>query len=159
MGGHRALEFAMRNDVFIDTRTTGDPADPRAPVFRPNRLISVDLNPAVLLIVAGAYIAMLGVFWLGFANSAESAQEMGFVTLVFVAFLGLPLLLARAGRAFLARQGKVVEARHRFSDFLSGEFESHTGPVPGREAVVQVATIPVALLLAAAGIAIAFTVV
>ncbi len=149
----------MRTDVVVTTKTAGDPADTRAPVFRPNRLISVDLNPAVLLIVAGAYILMLGVFWLGFAHSAESAQELGFVTLVFVAFLGLPLLLAHTGRVFLARRGKVVEAKHRFGDFLAGEFEAQTGSVPGREALVQVATIPVALLLAAAGIAIAFNVV
>jgi hypothetical protein len=71
----------------------------------------------------------------------------------------LPLLLAHAGRAFLARRGKVVEARHRFSDFLSGDFEGQTGRLSGREAAVQVATIPVALLLAAAGIAIGFNVV
>jgi len=149
----------MRNDVVVQTTTAGDPRDPSAPVFRPNRLLSVDLNPAVLLIVAGAYLTMLAVFWIGFAHTYESVQEMGFVTIVFAAFLGLPLLLAHAGRSFLARQGKVVEAKHRFSDFLSGEFESESGSLPGYEAAVQVATIPVALLLAATGIAIAFNVV
>ncbi len=132
----------------------GHSAD-QLPVYRSNRLITADLNPAVLAIVAGAYIAMIATFWLGFVGPSEMFQALAIVTLVLIAFLGIPSLLARAGRRFMERNGRIEEPRHPLRDFLSGRFETFTENIPGFEAAVQVATVPVSLLLAAIGITIA----
>ncbi len=126
------------------------------PVYRTNRLITADLNPAVLALVAGSYLAMIAVFWLGFVGPSETFQALAVVTLVLAFFLGLPSLLAHAGRRFMERNGQIEERRHPLHDFMTGRFETFTERIPGFEAAVQVATVPICLLLAAIGITIAY---
>jgi len=142
----------MTHDQMV---VAGHSAD-QPPVYRTNRLITADLNPVIMAIVAGSYIAMIATFWLGFVGPSETFQAMAVVTIVLIAFLGIPSLLAHTGRRFMERHGLVDRPRHPLHEFLRGHFQTFTEMIPGYEAAVQVATIPISLLLAAIGITIAY---
>lgn len=144
------------SDITHNQLVVAGHAADNPPVYRTNRLVTADLNPVVMAIVAGAYVAMIAVFWLAFVGPSEAFQAMAVVTLVLAFFLGLPSLLAHAGRRFLERGGRIEEPRHPLRDFMTGRFETFTERIPGYEAAVQVATVPVCLLLAAIGISIAY---
>lgn len=104
------------------------------------------LHPGVLGVTAGAYVAMVLVFWLGFATPNDHYLPLVVFSLVLAAFIGTPLLLAKTGSDFWRRHGGGPAQRFAsFRRFLDGTFESGGGNVSGREALILVALVPVAL--------------
>jgi hypothetical protein len=129
-------------------------SDHRAiPVVRSNRLVTSELNPNLIAIVVGAYVLMVAAFWLGFTGPVDRTESLGVVTLVLIAFVGLPALIANTRRLFLRRHGVELHRRHSLREFLGGRFVAFTGETTGIDAAVQVAVIPVCLLAGAIMIA------
>lgn len=105
------------------------------------------LHPGVIGITAGGYVAMILTFWLGFATPADSYLPLVIFTLVLAAFVGTPWLLARTASSFWRNHegGPAAQRFTSFRQFLNSTFESGGGNVTGRESLVLVALIPVAL--------------
>lgn len=130
------------------------PAPAREVVF--DAKATSGLHPAVPIITAGTYAAMIGVFWAGFGGSLGIAFPLLIVTLLLAAFFGGPLIMDSVRVNFLERHGTIVENPGSFRRFLAGHFGTASGPVSGLEALVLVVTVPVCLLLAAASFAIIY---
>ena len=128
-------------DVVFDTRATKG------------------LHPAVPVIAATIYAAIVAVFWTGFVSSVGLAFPMLIVTLVLVAFFGGPLVLDSIRVGFRQRHGVFEENPGSFGRFLAGHFGTASGPVSGIEALVLVATVPLCLLVAAIAFAVIYHVV
>jgi len=86
---------------------------------------------------------MLAIAWLAFGGQTDLDLDLGVVTVLSAIFLLLPVIMHRiaAARAEV-RQPDVKE-------FLGASFDTATGPLPAREAWLQVALIPAALAVAA----------
>lgn len=114
------------------------------------------LHPAVPVITAGIYAAMVAVFWMGFVGPAGTALPMAIVTLFLVAFFGGVGWMAVIRRRFLDRNGIYEDQPGSFRRFLAGHFGTGSGTVSGFEALVLVVTVPVCLLLAAVSFAVIY---
>ena len=103
----------------------------------------------VLALALGSYAAMVALMWLTFARTGEGLFVMLIVTLVFAAFVALPLTLLRLAR----RESAAEPASPR--EYLERSTDTLTGPLNGRAALVQIIVVPALLTLCFAGIAIA----
>lgn len=104
------------------------------------------LHPGVLGITAGAYIAMVLVFWLGFAAPVDHYLPLVIFSVVLAAFVGVPWLLARDYVSFWRRHNGPPQPKFgTFRQFLNGTVETGGGNVTGKESLVLVALIPIAL--------------
>jgi hypothetical protein len=103
----------------------------------------------VALGVAG-YLGVLAAFWTFFGDDHGAVQSLAVVSLVAVVFFGVPYVM------FTTRTKHGVRSEHRqaISDFLSGDFDTLTGPITGWSALVQYAFLPVALAFGAVAIGI-----
>ena len=88
--------------------------------------------------------AILGVFWLTFSGDAEALFMVTIGVVYLAAYLGIPLILNRVGRIDPPQQGS-------FHRFLDAPFETWTGFITGRAALIQVILIPSAILVAVIG--------
>jgi hypothetical protein len=109
------------------------------------------VHQGVLALVLGFYAAMVGLMWLAFARIGEDAAVLLVVTLVFVTFAVVPLILLRLGRE------EEVGTSISFREFLDAEMDTLTGPLGGRAALVQIIVVPALLTLCLIGIAVALT--
>ena len=103
------------------------------------------LHPGVLGITAGAYVAMVAVFWLGFANPGDFYLPLVIFSVVLAAFVGVPWLMARDYASFWRRHGQTQPRSGSFRQFLNSTVDSGGGKVSGSEALILVALIPIAL--------------
>ena len=104
------------------------------------------LHPGVLGITAGAYVAMVMVFWLGFATPGDHYLPLVIFSVVLAAFIGVPWLMARDYVSFWRRhRGPAQPKFGSFRQFLNGTVETGGGNVTGKESLVLVALIPIAL--------------
>ena len=111
----------------------------RAP--RANKSLHAGVFKAFAFINAG----ILGVFWLTFRGDSEALFMVAISAVYLAAYLGTPFLLSRVG-------GRIDPAEHKlFAQFLEEPFETWTGVISGREALLQVVLVPVAILIAAVG--------
>jgi type IV secretory pathway VirB2 component (pilin) len=103
----------------------------------------------VLALALGSYAAMVALMWLTFARTGEGLFVMLIVTLVFAAFVAVPLILLGLAR----RESAAKPASLR--EYLERSTGTFTGPLNGRAALVQIIVVPALLTLCIAGIAIA----
>jgi hypothetical protein len=106
-----------------------------------------DLPPAVGRLIAGAYVALIGVLAATMARNAESAFVISIAALFLVAFLSVP-------RIFLAIEPETTR-RPSMSAFLERGMQTATGHLSGRGALVQMLVVPVLLSLGVLAIGIA----
>lgn len=106
-----------------------------------------DLPPAVGRLIAGAYVALLGVLAATMARNAQSAFVIAIAALFLVAFLSVP-------RIFLAMEPETGR-RPTMSVFLQRGIHTATGHLSGRGALVQMLVVPVLLTLGLLAIGIA----
>jgi hypothetical protein len=106
-----------------------------------------DLPPAVGRLIAGAYVALIGVLAATMARNAESAFVISIAALFLVAFLSVP-------RIFLAIEPETAR-RPSMSAFLERGMQTATGHLRGRGALVQMLVVPVLLSLGVLAIGIA----
>ena len=136
-------------DTLVSTATAKPIESARAHV-QLNRL-----HPGVLGIAALAYVALIGVFGVGFATSdVVFGISFGIVVITLVAFIGLPWAMARSGTKFWRRHGQAEAPSGTFRNFMNSSFETATGKVSGAGALALVATVPICLACGALAMAI-----
>lgn len=102
--------------------------------------------PTAVFLVAGSLLAWLIVAgWVAYATGRYAAMVLGACTVFTVVALGLPILIAR-----IAKRGAVANGASKPGGRKSRLFETYTGPLSVRQAVIQI-------LLAPAALAVGFT--
>ncbi len=92
-------------------------------------------------------VAILAVFALTFLGDAEALFMVAISGVYLAAYMATPYIMSRVGR-FDTPQAKP------FHQFLNEPFETWTGVITGREALLQVLLIPTAILIAVTGMAL-----
>jgi hypothetical protein len=111
--------------------------------------------PVAIMAVMGLCLAwFVPIGWFAYWGSVDTILVMILVTVFTVVALGVPWLLARASR------GRVeTNSAYRSGQWLRGQFETFTGRMPAREAVLLIllplgsAAIGITLMGIALGIA------
>ena len=104
---------------------------------------SVHRTAVVLPAVAAAYLVAGA--WIVFGHG-ETNLVLAVVTLVLVMFAGLML----AGGAYAL--DTAPERPRSFAEFLKGKVETATGPLSGLEALSEIATLPLVLVVGGSAI-------
>ncbi|WP_428409146.1 hypothetical protein [Hyphococcus sp.] len=106
------------------------------------------LHGGVFKSLALIYAALLAVFWLTFQSDGEALFMVAISAVYLAAYMGTPFMLSRVG-------GRVDPVDDKsFAAFLREPFETWTGIVTGREAMLQVLLIPMAILVAGCGMSV-----
>ena len=104
-----------------------------------------NIHPIVGEIAIGASLWFLIVVWVSFAAGAETDLPLAMVTLIFVISFGLLILVGR----YSSTDPRWSFPQRSLRDFMRCEVGLESGRVTGREALIQVALVPVTLALAA----------
>ncbi|MEX2166574.1 MAG: hypothetical protein WD852_06085 [Methyloceanibacter sp.] len=110
------------------------------------------VHPAVVKIAVGAAIWFLVVTWFSFAWDGETDFLLAIVILFFAIFFTLFLLTA----SFSAHDPRWPTRETSFSEFLKSNVGIGSSTLRGRDVLIQIALIPVALALAATLIGLAW---
>ena len=88
--------------------------------------------PASILFVMGLCLAwFVPIGWLAYWGQDDTVLVMLFVTLFTTVVLGIPWLLARTSRGHMGET-----SAYRPGQWLRGQFETFTGRLPAREAMI-----------------------
>jgi hypothetical protein len=120
------------------------------PALRYNPPVARTLPAGVVALGVAGYLGVLGAFWVFFGDNREAAQSLAVVSFFALVFAGIPYVMFRTR----ARHGAGPDRRETTSAFLSGDFDTRTGPVSGWSALIQYAFLPVALAFGALAIGI-----
>lgn len=112
------------------------------------------VHPMAAKIAIGATIWFLAVTWLSFAWVRETDFVLAVVILFFVFFIGLFLLTA----SYSAKDERWPVRETSFREFLSCEVPIGSGKMRGRDVLIEIATIPIALALAGTLIGLAWVI-
>ena len=93
--------------------------------------------------VFAAYCWMIGMAWADFAAPGGTELDLMMVTVLAAVFFAIPFALHHTASRLL------VSAHPRMSDFLESQVDTFTGPMPAKEAWIEIMLIPVALAVAA----------
>ena len=118
------------------------PSAAKRPGAIPNLLPATSVHPAAVAVPAIAASWLVLGAWAVFGGT-DTVTVLAMVTVVLVMYGGLML----GGGAF-ARDVTPDRARTRsFRAFLTGRVDTATGPLTGRQALMEIATMPVTLAL------------
>jgi len=109
------------------------------------------VHPAVAAIGVGGALWFLAMAWLSFAHSGETDYLLVIVTLFFVMFFGLFLLVA----SYTLKDPRWAVRKVDFRHFLTSEVGTATGEMSGRDVLIQASIMPVSLAFAATLIGLA----
>lgn len=103
---------------------------------------ATSMHPAAVVVPAIAASWLVAGAWMVFGGT-DTSTVLAMVTVILVMYAGLML----GGGAF-AHNVTPDQARSRtFTDFLKGHVDTATGLLTGRQALVEIATMPVILAL------------
>ncbi|GJL91702.1 hypothetical protein [Hyphococcus sp.] len=102
------------------------------------------LHGGVLKTLAGLNAYILIAFWFALRSDREALFMVAISAFYLLAYLGTPYLMGRVG-------GKGLDQSKPLSQFLAEPFETWTGTITGREAMLQVLTVPAAIAIAVTG--------
>lgn len=102
------------------------------------------LHSAVFKTLGAVNAAILGVFWWTFRGDGEALFMIAVSAIYLAAYLGTPYIMNRAAKI----DGQQTKSYYHF---LREPFETWTGVITGREALLQVILIPSAILIAVIG--------
>jgi hypothetical protein len=108
------------------------------------------MHPAVIEIVLGAVLWFVLVTWMSFARGGGIDFDLVIATLFFAFFFGLFLVVA----SFTAKDPRWRLPDTSFREFLRSQVGTATGKMRGRDALIEIAIVPVSLALAATAIGI-----
>jgi hypothetical protein len=106
------------------------------------------VHPAAIGIALVAALWFIAVTWVSFARGPEVDWDLVVVTLFFVFFFALFLFTASYG----LKDPRWRQRDTSFREFLKSEVGTATGPMSGRDVMIEIAVIPVSLALAATAI-------
>lgn len=104
----------------------------------------------MLRIFAFINVAIIGVFWLIFLDDARTLFMVAISGIYLTAYMATPYVMNHIGCIDLPQ-------KKSFHQFLNEPFETWTGIVTGREALLQVMLIPSAILIAVIGMGVIIT--
>lgn len=108
---------------------------------KPAPLPAPTIHPIALCIPVAATAWFVVVAWCAFGGG-ETSLVLAVITLFFLIFLGLFV-----GGAAMGRDVTPERARNRtFQEFLAGDVDIGSGRITGREALWQIAVMPVGLV-------------
>jgi len=110
-----------------------------------NEAAAHEIPAAVGWMIVGAYAGIMSLFILTFARSAEPAMVTVISALYALIYLAVPAIFLRVE----GRSGHTT-----LPGFLNSGLQTNTGHVTGREAIVQIMTIPLAIAVAVGGICV-----
>jgi len=103
------------------------------------------VHPVAIGVALGAALWFLAVTWVSFARGPEVDWDLVVVTLFFFFFFALFLLAA----SYALNDPRWRQRDTNFGEFLDSEVGTATGPMRGREVLLEIAVMPVSLALAA----------
>ena len=103
------------------------------------------VHPVAIGIGLAAALWFLAITWVSFARGAEVDWDLVVVTLFFVFFLGLFVFTA----TYAWKDPRWRQRDTSFREFLDSDVGTATGPMRGREVLLEIAVMPVSLALAA----------
>jgi hypothetical protein len=109
------------------------------------RKAQTGVHPAAIGIALAAALWFIAVTWVSFAGGAEVNWDLAVVTLFFVFFFALFLFTASYG----LKDPRWHQRETSFREFLNSEVGTATGPMRGRDVLLEIAVIPVSLAFAA----------
>lgn len=113
-----------------------------------NRPVFRHLHPGVIVISMAGWFGYLLAYWLVFGLHLEGTLVLAVATVFFAVYFAMPLVLMR-----LRRAPSWVE-KSSFGEFLRGEIDTYTGRMGGKDALAQVAVLPIAIALGTMAIGI-----
>jgi hypothetical protein len=112
------------------------------------------IHPIVGEIAIAAAVWFIAMVWLAFARGGEVDLNLAIVTLFFVIFFSVFLLTA----SYTWKDSRWRLPATSFHDFLAARVGTATGEMRGRDALIEIAIVPVSLALAATLIGLAWVV-
>jgi hypothetical protein len=129
------------------TRSQSDRSSPTKivtsyPFNDPAPPLESTIHPIAVAIPVAALAWFLLAIWIGFGGSETS------LVVAAVSFLAVMYASLIAGGGASARDVRIGRSRRRsFSEFLEGDVEIATGSITGRQALQQIAIMPVSLVI------------
>jgi hypothetical protein len=143
--------MSQASHVLQETQAVAPQADAKRAEVRPMPLVPAraDMHPSVFRVAFVCWLALLSVFWVTFFVSSSALFMVVVSTFYAVVFFGVPYTFWRINP-------KRASPRQGLHEFLRTPFETMYGVVSGREALLQVIMVPLAVTLGgiAMGIAI-----
>jgi len=120
---------------------------PQEPPRAPQREVTAEtgIHPIVVKIAVGAAVWFVVTSWLAFAWDAEIDYLLVIVTLFFAIFFTLFLLTA----SFSVHDSRWPVRQTSFREFLKSNIRIGSGTMSGREVLLEITLIPVALAFGA----------
>jgi len=103
------------------------------------------VHPAAIGVALAAALWFIAVTWASFARGAEVDWDLVVVTLFFVFFFSLFLFTA----SYALKDPRWQQRQTGFGEFLDSEVGTATGPMRGRDVLLEIAIIPISLALGA----------
>jgi hypothetical protein len=97
----------------------------------------------VYVAVFAAYLWMIVTAWADFGAAGGVELDLTMVTVLAVVFFGIPLALYHTART------RLPSTHPAMSKFLKSEVDTFTGPMPAKQAWLEIMIIPLALAAAA----------
>ena len=144
----------MSDTTALDHKNPRRAGAPEASSAKRMQAAEAGVHPMAAKIAIGAIVWFLGVTWLSFAWGQEVDFVLVIVMLFFAFFLGLFLLTA----SFSAKDPRWPVREMSLRKFLGSDVRIGSGTMRGRDVLIQIATIPVALALAATLIGLAWVI-
>jgi hypothetical protein len=138
----------------IPRRQLPAPEEPQSESQPHQTAAETGVHPIVIKIAAGAAVWFVVTSWLAFAWGPEIDYLLAIVTLFFVIFFTLFLLTA----SFSVHDARWPVRRTSFREFLSSNIRIGRGTMSGREVLIEIALIPVALAFGATLIGLAWVI-
>jgi hypothetical protein len=139
----------MSDRIPSEPRSVSAPPDPQlvtdAETEPDSRIPQTGVHPAAIGVALIAALWFIAVTWVSFARGAEVDWDLVVVTLFFVFFFGLFLFTATYG----LKDPRWRQRDTSFPEFLKSEVGTATGPMSGRDVMLEIAVIPLSLALAA----------
>lgn len=135
-----ATSFPLTNEEELQQPEAPSDARPESLRLGPG----ADIHGGIYAIIGGAYAWMIFVLWLALNADGEAVFMIAISTFFLAMYAGIPAALTAIGR-------NPPEYRSRlhsdFAEFLDRKFSTSTGTISGREAALQILSIPVILAL------------
>lgn len=146
---HRHLQPNAREAEAI--RSAGAPEASSAERMQKSE---TGVHPIAAKVAVGATIWFLVATWLSFAWGGETDFLLAIVILFFAFFIGLFLLTA----SYTVKDERWPVQEMSFREFLNSDVRIGSGMMRGRDVLIEIATLPVALALAATLIGLAWVI-
>jgi hypothetical protein len=145
--------FPRQAEIWLPPRKPGTTTHSRAPVAeeQPSSDLSVHPAPVVIGLAFCAWFLVLS--WTCFgAFDLRTSLALVIVTVISAMYLGGITL--GAYNSYNASNERTAGQRRSFREFLRGRVDIATGLVSGREAMLQIALLPVSLAIGATAMAL-----